>query len=311
LVGPAGAALRPPLRIFGQEVAMSRIVLMVSTLFVVVCAVACGGFGSTGTKRGGESTSEAKAPAGGKETKPPQQTGKRPATPENSSPNEPITEKTPEPDTTARQRWVAAGCPSLNLASLKSGDLGVLPVGEIRNESVGPKEAPDQPGLWRIGFIETRPTVWKVLQVMDSQSALMIHSAGYYEKQINGETFWFEMNTEGMVDGRKLSFDGIWECKGTKRYTPVLGGSMTVFVLRYCGATEAKKSATPDDPMAAAARWLAFWTDGWTKQQFMNEERTMMISLFAHLVKVSNSNLERVDEKITAWANHLKAFPTE
>ena len=62
----------------------------------------------------------------------------------------------------------------------------------------------------------------------------MIHVDGYY-KDVNGETFWFEMGTSDLVDGRPYTFDGIWECKGTRRYNAALGSTRTVFVLHYHG----------------------------------------------------------------------------
>jgi hypothetical protein len=122
------------------------------------------------------------------------------------------------PGQDAKSRWVAMGSPSLNFTNLKAGDLGVMPVGE-----------------WmEFGEKRTRPTGWKVLQIIDRENAILTHIDGFY-KEVNGEAFWFEMDTSGMVDGRSHTFDGIWECKGTRRYNAALGGTRTVFVLRYCG----------------------------------------------------------------------------
>ena len=119
---------------------------------------------------------------------------------------------------TAKSRWIALGSPSLNFPALKAGDLGVMPIGEYTV----------------FGEKKTHPTEWKVLQILDAENALMTHIDGFY-KETNGETFWFEMGTSNLVDSRSYIFDGIWECKGTRRYTTAIRGTRTVFVLHYCG----------------------------------------------------------------------------
>ena len=125
----------------------------------------------------------------------------------------------PPPQPTAKERWIALGTPSLDLSALKAGDLGVMPVGEYL---LG-------------GEKMTKPTGWKVLQVLDKQSVLLTHLDGFY-KELNGETFWMEaMDTRNMVDGRTYTFDGIFECQGTRTYKTPIGATRTVFVLRHIG----------------------------------------------------------------------------
>ena len=62
----------------------------------------------------------------------------------------------------------------------------------------------------------------------------MTHIDGYY-KELNGETFWLENGTSSLVDGRSYTFDGVWECTGTRRYNTPAGATRTVFVLCYRG----------------------------------------------------------------------------
>jgi hypothetical protein len=174
---------------------MRRFLLSGSLAAWVALVLACGG---AGTKTDSKDTKQSQA----KNNK---TGGKKDSAKEPSEPS-------------AKERWIALGSPSLNLKALKAGDLGVMPVGEYM----------------QFGERKTKPTGWKVLQVLDAENALMTHFDGFY-KEVNGEAFWFEMGTDGLVDGRIHTFDGIWECKGTRRYNSAVGGTRTVFVLRYCG----------------------------------------------------------------------------
>jgi|GEM_PF-3631789 len=123
------------------------------------------------------------------------------------------------PQPTAKERWIALGNPSLDLQALKAGDLGVMPVAVYT----------------LAGEQQKKLTGWKVLQVLDKQSVLVTHVDGYF-KELNGETFWLEgLDTRNMPDGRTYSFDGIFECQGTRTYKSALGATRTVFVLRYIG----------------------------------------------------------------------------
>lgn len=174
----------------------ARRVLLSGLLAVwVAMLLACGGIGKK---------------SGSKDTKPSQAKDDKTASKKDNAKE--------APEQSAKSRWVALGSPSLNFKSLKSGDLGVMPISE-----------------WmEFGEKKTRPTGWKVLQVLDKENALMTHFDGFY-KEVNGEAFWFETDTSDLVDGRTYTFDGIWECKGTRQYKAALGGTRTVFVLRYCG----------------------------------------------------------------------------
>ncbi len=243
---------------------MLRLLLVGCAVCCAVCLASCGNVDTPVTNRVRESASESKTIASEKKSKAPT---KNTAASEKPTDKTPITTETPTPTPagpTDRERWVAAGRPSLNLANLKSGDLGIMPVGVINYKAVGPNEAPTQPDLWRAGWVEKRPTGWKVLQVLDKDNALMTHVGGYYEKEINGETFWFEMNTSDMVEGRQASWSGLWECKGTRRYNAALGGSKTVLVLRYCGTTADTMPDGAENPVVVKERWLAYWMGSWT-----------------------------------------------
>lgn len=90
--------------------------------------------------------------------------------------------------------------PSVELATLRVGDFGKLRIGE--------------------DFVPT----FKVLQVLNSETALLTHDS---------QVFWVEMNASGLVDGRTIALPGIVECTGTRQYTTAAGVSNTVFVLRH------------------------------------------------------------------------------
>lgn len=350
---------------------MLRVLLVGCAVCCAVCLVSCGNVGTTGTSRVQESASESKTIVSEKKNKTPiKPTAEKPKDKAHGTSETPTVTPPTATGPTARERWVTAGSPSLNLTNLKSGDLGVMPVGVINYKATGPNEAPTQPDLWRAGWVEKRPTGWNVLQVLDKDNALMTHIGGYYEKELNGETFWFEMNTSNLVDGRQTSLTGVWECKGTRRYTAAFGGPKTVVVLSYCGATTDKMPNAAENPMLAKERWLAYWMESWaaddvkpnnlkqpewdarvqiwkgilaesltggeltvrpdgqdetlneriqrnaeyqklfkasklTKQQFANLERRMANSLLCHLVKKSNEDLDRVDDRITHWIHLL------
>jgi hypothetical protein len=92
--------------------------------------------------------------------------------------------------------------PRISLTDLRVGDFGKLSAGD--------------------GFIPT----FRVFQVLDAGNALLMYDS---------EIYWAEMDTSGLVDGRSITLTGIVECTRTRPYTTAIGGTKTVFVLKYHG----------------------------------------------------------------------------
>jgi hypothetical protein len=88
----------------------------------------------------------------------------------------------------------------------------------------------------------------KILQVIDENNALCQFGTG------GRLQFWFEMPTNGMVDGKIYDMeDRIFEVTGTKAYTTALGVSKTVFVFRLAKVQASDIRAAEDGAKAAAA----------------------------------------------------------
>ncbi|MBY0515129.1 MAG: hypothetical protein K2P78_14645 [Gemmataceae bacterium] len=66
--------------------------------------------------------------------------------------------------------------------------------------------------------------VFRVLQVIDDRHVLLQHAE---------RTYWFDMDTSGMRDGRELTLTAVVECTGTHTYTTPLGSTNTVRAFRF------------------------------------------------------------------------------
>lgn len=99
------------------------------------------------------------------------------------------------------KEWLA---PKVDIDKVKVGDTGTI---SYPTNVVG------------LGGQPVRP---KIVQIVDEANAIT---------EIYGQTFWLQIPTEGLVDGKTIILDFPCKVAGTKKYTTTDGGSKTVFLI--------------------------------------------------------------------------------
>lgn len=90
---------------------------------------------------------------------------------------------------------------------------------------VAPRVTLDKMNVGDIGIVTDngrRELLVKIQQVVDADNVIVSYGQ---------EWLWLKIPTAGFVDGRTLTLDKTMEVTGTRRYSTVVGGSKTVFVL--------------------------------------------------------------------------------
>lgn len=88
--------------------------------------------------------------------------------------------------------------PTINHSAIEVGDIGIL------------------------GYKQDRSVEMKIEQVVDDSNMLV---------SVGRDRLWMKAKTEGFVDGKSFEFSGVIRVSGTRKYTTVAGGSLTVFVV--------------------------------------------------------------------------------